>query len=1072
MSKDEEQEEDEYDAIFRYNLKSSRRRSSVSSVSSTSMYNVFNKLKTLSTSPTTPRRTPSRPSSGSSQSRPLFTPSTLWFVDEQKEQPISTTPMWKIILDHNNNITEPMINLLEWPLDEEFPLLTLALEHKGITKQDNSTANLNHSELTLGIANLYLSFTKESNNSLKDLSNSIKNTLTLLNNKTKKKKKRRVVNMEIPKIAEDETQKNQRVIQTLQAMQEKHDNQKKKMQNAIVNGEEKTEKIVIQKTPKKIQTPLIDYSTESSTISNFSLTQLNISSNSAETIKDKNLTTSPELTTKSFSPQQRPPTQATSHSPEFALRLSLKTALWFGRSKIRSIHRYTQVRESIIRLALDKGIVTKISEQPLKESIPYHNQGNLQLYTDENLKKRLALKSEPAIIHIIAHWWKATTKTNKKPRISKKTYVSLAMTIYTNLMPMDCGKTLEDARKNAEEDWKEDSEGMNTMDFEQFFNAIFQLADIWTESTNMLEYLEFLTSLFEKVYLDPTLPKCMRRHINVAYVRHLLNKDEDERIEIVIPSPIPEKKKATQKKSPRRPPKLAPIQYRITNSKKKNSAIPLPKLEKSLTISESIDKPLSNLILEDKPVFDVPSVSKTPSLNDIETNEYIPTHFNVTVKHSNSDTKYKLYDKKTQDEDSVLDEKIKILINEIRKKENERQLRKALLSLFYKGDSFILESTIMNRVIQSIQSGRVSDLTPVAFELIGMLNAGEISLNSQIIMQKKEKFNLLQLLEIIMYSIESLKNLEPSQESELYILPSYNSINKTSGKRANSSTNLTTKPTSAKSKEDLFSQLFKETNVNSSNVPKQRERKVNFNNQTEPIYFSKTIESLFKAEDNLVLQSEIIRELEERELKFDTFQKFTSYPNIDNENKPMPRFSKNQLIESNPFFITASHDSSTTPNKKNRGKGSLRVNKMNKPETWELFDLEGEIKLKEEKIEKMPNAASFTINKEDHTLGNIVRMKLLEDKRVLFAGYRIPHPLEHHIEVKLQTIDQWEPREVLVDSVTSLIRDLNTLKSEFKKNVQDIVPNYRAYDDEDYTDNDDGVQEDYQTYHDDRNYYH
>ena len=45
----------------------------------------------------------------------------------------------------------------------------------------------------------------------------------------------------------------------------------------------------------------------------------------------------------------------------------------------------------------------------------------------------------------------------------------------------------------------------------------------------------------------------------------------------------------------------------------------------------------------------------------------------------------------------------------------------------------------------------------------------------------------------------------------------------------------------------------------------------------------------------------------------------------------------------------------------------------------------------------MPNAAIFTINKEDHTVGNMVRMQLLKDPNVLFAGYKNPHPMDNTV---------------------------------------------------------------------------
>uniref|UniRef100_A0A673WBF0 RNA polymerase II subunit J n=1 Tax=Salmo trutta TaxID=8032 RepID=A0A673WBF0_SALTR len=52
---------------------------------------------------------------------------------------------------------------------------------------------------------------------------------------------------------------------------------------------------------------------------------------------------------------------------------------------------------------------------------------------------------------------------------------------------------------------------------------------------------------------------------------------------------------------------------------------------------------------------------------------------------------------------------------------------------------------------------------------------------------------------------------------------------------------------------------------------------------------------------------------------------------------------------------------------------------------------------------KVPNACLFTLNKEDHTIGIIIRQQLLKDPQVLFAGYKVPHPLEHKIVIRVQT---------------------------------------------------------------------
>jgi DNA-directed RNA polymerase II subunit RPB11 len=81
---------------------------------------------------------------------------------------------------------------------------------------------------------------------------------------------------------------------------------------------------------------------------------------------------------------------------------------------------------------------------------------------------------------------------------------------------------------------------------------------------------------------------------------------------------------------------------------------------------------------------------------------------------------------------------------------------------------------------------------------------------------------------------------------------------------------------------------------------------------------------------------------------------------------------------------------------------------------------------------KIPNAATFEIQREDHTIGNMVRMKLLEDKSVLFAGYRMPHPLNPLIEVKVQTRPDTSPLNAFDKALVSLIQDASSINDDFQ----------------------------------------
>lgn len=58
------------------------------------------------------------------------------------------------------------------------------------------------------------------------------------------------------------------------------------------------------------------------------------------------------------------------------------------------------------------------------------------------------------------------------------------------------------------------------------------------------------------------------------------------------------------------------------------------------------------------------------------------------------------------------------------------------------------------------------------------------------------------------------------------------------------------------------------------------------------------------------------------------------------------------------------------------------------------------------KGQKMVNSVTYKIPLEDHTIGDLLRIYLLKNNEVKFAGYRVPHPLDDMLEVKVQTASE------------------------------------------------------------------
>ena len=102
---------------------------------------------------------------------------------------------------------------------------------------------------------------------------------------------------------------------------------------------------------------------------------------------------------------------------------------------------------------------------------------------------------------------------------------------------------------------------------------------------------------------------------------------------------------------------------------------------------------------------------------------------------------------------------------------------------------------------------------------------------------------------------------------------------------------------------------------------------------------------------------------------------------------------------------------------------------------------EGEPKISYEADTKLPDAGTFTINGEDHTLGNLVVNMLHRDKNVLFAAYRQHHPLEHFILVRIQTTRDHTPQKALTDALTACEREIDIIRISFETKIkQDFTP--------------------------------
>ena len=122
----------------------------------------------------------------------------------------------------------------------------------------------------------------------------------------------------------------------------------------------------------------------------------------------------------------------------------------------------------------------------------------------------------------------------------------------------------------------------------------------------------------------------------------------------------------------------------------------------------------------------------------------------------------------------------------------------------------------------------------------------------------------------------------------------------------------------------------------------------------------------------------------------------------------------------------------------------MSANIINVPDralSWRWLDESEENRLAYIPDSKKPNAGTFVLAKEDHTLGNLIRLQLLRDSSVRFAGYRIPHPLIFECHVRVETMDsKLTPTNVFDAALSDLQIETEHLSRKWEVSHRILIP--------------------------------
>jgi len=81
------------------------------------------------------------------------------------------------------------------------------------------------------------------------------------------------------------------------------------------------------------------------------------------------------------------------------------------------------------------------------------------------------------------------------------------------------------------------------------------------------------------------------------------------------------------------------------------------------------------------------------------------------------------------------------------------------------------------------------------------------------------------------------------------------------------------------------------------------------------------------------------------------------------------------------------------------------------------------------------NEIVIEITGEDDTLGNLIAKEAMKHPKVVYASYRIPHPLQNRLEIVITVEKGVDMGEVLSEIVTNI----KNVLADFRKEVESKI---------------------------------
>ena len=84
------------------------------------------------------------------------------------------------------------------------------------------------------------------------------------------------------------------------------------------------------------------------------------------------------------------------------------------------------------------------------------------------------------------------------------------------------------------------------------------------------------------------------------------------------------------------------------------------------------------------------------------------------------------------------------------------------------------------------------------------------------------------------------------------------------------------------------------------------------------------------------------------------------------------------------------------------------------------------------------SSRTFAIGNEDHTIGNALRHVLIQNAKVGFAGYSVPHPADPVVHIRVQANEPTTAVEALQEACETLSKQCDLVLAKLEKKLPSV----------------------------------